>query len=273
MTTSSTLPSAQQLVDLAHKAGLAILEVYETDFEVIDKADDSPLTQADLAAHRVLVAGLAELTPDIPVLSEEEQAPEFAVRKSWQRYWIIDPLDGTSNYLHGVPHFSISIALKHKNHLEHGVIVNPMLNEEFVASRGKGAQLNGKRIRVRNRLRLDGAFITSGLPPALLDTKMTPYLAMFGDCMAACGGMRRSGSAALDLAYVAAGRMDAHWQPGLQPWDIAAGVVLVREAGGFVGDFRGGDNFLDEGHVIAANPKLFKALVQLVKPNVPELLG
>ena len=107
----------------------------------------------------------------------------------------------------------------------------------------------------------------------MVQTRLEPYIAMHADCMATCGGMRRSGSAALDLAYVAAGRLDAHWQPGLQPWDIAAGIVLVREAGGFVGDFRGGDNSLEEGHVIAANPKLFKALVQMLKPNVEGLLA
>ena len=126
MTASPDLPSAQQLVDLAHKAGLAILEVYETDFEVIDKADDSPLTQADLAAHRVLVAGLAELTPDIPVLSEEEKAPEFSVRKSWQRYWIIDPLDGTKEFVNRNGEFTVNVALIDGHQAVLGVVGVPV---------------------------------------------------------------------------------------------------------------------------------------------------
>ena len=264
-------PMATMALRAARKAADVMVRAFERldELNVEEKSKNDYVSNVDKECEEIIIDALHTAYPDHGILGEESGQ----AYTSDEFNWIIDPLDGTSNYLHGVPHFSISIALKHKNHLEHGVIVNPMLNEEFVASRGKGAQLNGKRIRVRNRLKLDGAFVTSGLPPALLETKLKPYMAMLGDCMAACGGMRRPGSAALDLAYVAAGRMDAYWQPGLQPWDIAAGVVLVREAGGFIGDFRGGDNFLDEGHVIAANPKLFKVLVQLLKPNVSELLG
>ena len=147
-----------------------------------------------------------------------------------------------------------------------------MVNEEFVGSRGKGASLNGKRIRVRNRPRLDNTIIATGLPPGLREAGLEPYSRMLSDCTAASGAMRRSGSAALDLAYVAAGRLDAFWEPALQPWDVAAGVVLVREAGGFVGDMTGGDRFMEDGHILAANPKLFRALVNLMRPNVAALI-
>ena len=255
----------------ARKAGDVMVRAYERldELDVEEKSKNDFVSNVDRECESIIIDALHQAYPDHGILGEEHGQAYAANEFNW----IIDPLDGTSNYLHGIPHFSISIALQKGRHLEHGVIVSPLLNEEFVASRGKGAQLNGKRVRVANRPRLDGSFIASGLPPGLLQTRLAPYLAMFGDCMAACGGMRRSGSAALDLAYVAAGRLDGYWQPGLKPWDIAAGVVLVREAGGFVGDFRGGDTFMDEGHVIAANPKLFKALVQMVRPNVAELLA
>jgi len=264
-------PMANIALRAARKAADVMVRAHERidELAIEEKSKNDYVSNVDRECEEIIIDALHQAYPDHGIIGEESGA----AYTSDEFNWIIDPLDGTSNYLHGIPHFSISIALKHGRHLEHGVVVNPLQNEEFVASRGKGAQLNGKRIRVTNRPRLDGAFITSGLPPALLQTKLEPYLAMHADCMAACGGMRRTGSAALDLAYVAAGRWDGFWEPGLKAWDMAAGVVLVREAGGFVGDFRGGDAFLEEGHVIAANPKLFKALVQLVKPNVAALLG
>ena len=264
-------PMANIALRAARKAADVMVQAAERldELNVEEKSKNDYVSNVDKQCEEIIIDALHTAYPDHGILGEEHGQ----AYSSDEFNWIIDPLDGTSNYLHGLPHFAVSIALKHKNHIEHGVIVNPMQNEEFVASRGKGAQLNGKRIRVRSRPRLEGAFINSGLPPALVQTKLEPYLAMHADCMAACGGMRRSGSAALDLAYVAAGRLDAYWQPGLKSWDMAAGVVLVREAGGFIGDFRGGDNFLDEGHVIAANPKLFKALVQMLRPNVDALLG
>ena len=263
-------PMATIALRAARKAADVMVRAHERldELAVEEKSKNDYVSNVDKECEEIIIDALHQAYPDHGIIGEEHGQ----AYSSDEFNWIIDPLDGTSNYLHGIPHFSISIALKHKHHIEHGVIVNPLLNEEFVASRGKGAQLNGKRIRVRNRTRLEGAFVSSCLPPAMVQTRLEPYIAMHADCMAACGGMRRSGSAALDLAYVAAGRLDAHWQPGLQPWDIAAGIVLVREAGGFVGDFRGGDNSLEEGHVIAANPKLFKALVQMLKPNVEGLL-
>jgi len=238
--------------------------------DVEEKAANDLVSQVDRDCEASIIEALHSAYPDHGIIGEEHGE----VYSSDAEYtWIIDPLDGTTNYLHGIPHFAVSIAARRGRQLEHGVIVAPMVNEEFVASRGKGASLNGKRIRVRNRVRLDKAIVASGLPPALQDQRIAPYSRMLVDCTSACAALRRTGSAALDLAYVAAGRFDGVWEPGLKPWDIAAGAVLVREAGGFVGDMNGGDRFMEDGHILAANPKLFRALVNLLRPNARELLG
>ena len=223
-------PMATIALRAARKAADVMVQAQERldELAVEEKSKNDYVSNVDRQCEEIIIDALHAAYPDHGIIGEESGQ----AYSSDEFNWIIDPLDGTSNYLHGIPHFAISIALKKGNHIEHGVIVNPMLNEEFVASRGKGAQLNGKRIRVRSRPRLDGAFVASGIGPSLIGTKLEPYLAMHADCMAACGGMRRSGSAALDLAYVAAGRLDGYWQPGLKAWDIAAGIVLVKEAGG-----------------------------------------
>jgi myo-inositol-1(or 4)-monophosphatase len=236
---------------------------------VEEKSKNDYVSAVDRDCEAAIIEILHQAYPSHGIIGEEHGESY----SSDEYTWIVDPLDGTTNYVQGIPHFAVSIALRHGRTLEHGVIVDPLMNEEFVASRGKGAQLNGKRIRVRNRNRLDTALVASGLPPALVESAIEPYTLMQRDCTAACGAMRRSGSAALDLAYVAAGRFDVFWEPGLKIWDMAAGVVLVREAGGFVGDLRGGEEFLEEGHIVAANPKLFKAAVQLLRPHTEDLLA
>ena len=182
--------------------------------------------------------------------------------------WVIDPLDGTLNFVRGIPHFCISIACMKGRRVEHGVILDPVHNEEFVASRGSGAQLNGKRIRVTTPSRLDDAVLTTGIPPATIRKHHPAYMAMLSDFTAQCVGVRRLGSAALDLAYVAAGRVDGMFELGLSIWDVAAGVLLVTEAGGFAGDFAGGDSHLASGNVVAANRKLFSAMIQTIKPHM-----
>ena len=174
--------------------------------------------------------------------------------------WIVDPLDGTLNYLRGIPHFAVSIAVRRGLHIEHGVIVDPVRNEEWVASRGSGAHLNGKRIRVSNVRRLANAVLATGIPPGAR-SRLDEYLMPLKFFMEQCRGVRRQGSAALDLAYTAAGRVDGFLEMGLSPWDVAAGALLVREAGGFVGDLQGGDTWLETGDIVAANPRCFKAIV------------
>ena len=151
---------------------------------------------------------------------------------------------------------------------EHAVIYDPVKNEEFTASRGDGAHLNGRRIRVSNRTKLAEAVLSTGIPPGAVDTHLDAYMASLKDFTGQCRGIRRMGSAALDLAYVAAGRVDGFWELSLSPWDICAGTLLVREAGGFVGDWRGGDNFFKTGNIVASNPKTFRAMVQGLRPHL-----
>jgi myo-inositol-1(or 4)-monophosphatase len=162
----------------------------------------------------------------------------------------------------------VSIALRHGRRLEHGVIFDPLRNEVFSASRGYGAQLNGKRIRASATTRLEDAVLATGIPPGAIKPQLDAYIDMFKTFTATCRGMRRAGSAALDLAYVAAGRVDGFWEFALSPWDIAAGTVIVREAGGFVGSPSGGDQFMESGNIVAANAKVFKLMVQHLRPHL-----
>ena len=171
-------------------------------------------------------------------------------------------MDGTLNFLQGIPHFAVSIGIMKGRYYEHGVVYDPVRGEEFVASRGSGAQLNGKRIRVSTRSKLEDCVLATGLPPGKVDSHLDEFMEGLKTLTGTCRGIRRAGSAALDLAYVAAGRTDGFWQMGLRQWDIAAGIVLVREAGGFVSDLQGGESFSTTGDIIAANPKSWRALVQ-----------
>jgi len=181
--------------------------------------------------------------------------------------WIVDPLDGTTNFIRGIPHYAISIACVYRGKLEHAVIVDPVRREEFTASRGRGAQLNGHRIRVSALTSLEGALLGTGIPfKDHCDDKLVPYSKSIEVLAAQCAGIRRAGAASLDLAYVAAGRLDAFWEMGLAPWDIAAGALLIREAGGLVADIDASDNYLESGNIVCGNPKCFKAVLQVVKP-------
>ena len=245
MTASSTLPSAQQLVDLAHKAGLAILDVYETDFEVMDKADDSPLTQADLAAHRVLVAGLAELTPDIPVLSEEEKAPEFAVRKSWSRYWIIDPLDGTKEFVNRNGEFTVNVALIDGHQSVLGVVGVPVQDRVFFGDVKAGTATlyaDGKQTPLQGRKAAqqiaDKGSVTAVASRSHGGERLEAYLDAVG---VEFGGLdRKPMGSSLKLCTLAEGEADLY--PRLGPtseWDIAAADAVLAAAGGSVLTFDG----------------------------------
>ena len=229
--------------------------------KVEEKGRNDLVSEIDRDAEATIIEALHKAFPDHGIRGEEhgDAYPEGEYN------WIIDPLDGTLNYLQGIPHFCISIAAMKGNQFEHGVIVDPTRNEEFVASRGSGAQLNGKRIRVTNKAKLETAVISTGIPPGSIKTELDSYMSSLKFFTGEARAVRRLGSAALDLAYVAAGRVDAFFEPGLKPWDIAAGTLLVREAGGFVGDFNGGDGFMRSGNIVAANPKLFKLMIQTLK--------
>jgi myo-inositol-1(or 4)-monophosphatase len=185
--------------------------------------------------------------------------------------WIIDPLDGTTNFLHGFPTFCVSIAVQQKNKLQHAVVYDPMRQELFTASRGEGAQLEGRKIRVSAQKTLEGALISTGFPFRAEAIPVDDYLAMLKVIMSVAAGVRRPGSAALDLAYVAAGRTDGFWEFGLSPWDTAAGVLLIQEAGGRVGTPSGEEYALGK-NIVAGNPKIYEALLAAIGPLTPAAL-
>lgn len=181
--------------------------------------------------------------------------------------WIIDPIDGTRNFIHGFPHFAVSIAYSYRNRIEHGVIYDPLRQELFTASRGKGAQLNERRIRVSAQKKLENCLLGTGFPSHHPKEVQDHYLKMLEGIVPICGDVRRAGAAVLDLAYVACGRLDGFWEMGLNLWDIAAGVLLVKEAGGLVCDPEGGETYLKTGNVVAASPLILRQMLQVFKSN------
>lgn len=227
------------------------------------KAQNDFVTQVDRKAEEVIIQALQKAYPDHGILGEESGT----YNEDSEYKWIIDPLDGTTNYLHGFPQYAVSIGLQYKGRMEVGVVFDPIKNELFTASRGDGAQLNGKRIRVTDQKGIRGSLLGTGFPfkhPQHLDT----YLETFKAVHPQAAGIRRAGSAALDLAYVAAGRLDGFWEIGLNSWDMAAGVLLVREAGGIVTDFSGEGDYLNTGNVVAAASKVYPALYEAIKPHL-----
>ena len=227
--------------------------------QVSKKGPANFVTTADKKAEEVLVAGLTKARPRFGFLLEEGGKIEGA---DTSNRWIIDPLDGTTNFLHGIPHFSISIALERDGEPVAGVIYEPITDQMFWAEKGQGAYLNGRRIRVSARRRLEESLFATGIPFAGKQDH-DRFLSQLKAVMAVSAGVRRFGSAALDLAYVAAGRYEGFWEFGLHPWDIAAGIVLVREAGGFVTDI-GGGGMMESGEILAANDSLHGPLLKIL---------
>ena len=227
--------------------------------QVSKKGPADFVTTADKKAEEVLVAGLTKARPRFGFLLEEGGKIEGA---DTSNRWIIDPLDGTTNFLHGIPHFSISIALERDGEPVAGVIYEPITDQMFWAEKGQGAYLNGRRIRVSARRRLEESLFATGIPFASKQDH-DRFLSQLKAVMAVSAGVRRFGSAALDLAYVAAGRYEGFWEFGLPPWDIAAGIVLVREAGGFVTDI-GGGGMMESGEILAANDSLHGPLLKIL---------
>lgn len=227
------------------------------------------VSEVDGAAEEAIINILHNAYPDHAILAEESGARGDAEEAEYQ--WIIDPLDGTTNFLHGFPQYSVSIALKHKGVLNKAVVYNPNNNELFTASRGGGAYLNNQRIRVSKRYRLEDCLIGTGIPFRDL-THVEAYLNIFQDVIPRVAGIRRPGSAALDLSYVAAGRYDGFWEIGLAPWDMAAGCLMIKEAGGLVGDLEGDDTYLESGQILAGNPKVFAQMLQIITPHLTEAL-
>jgi myo-inositol-1(or 4)-monophosphatase len=218
------------------------------------------VTRVDHAAEEAIIEIVRKAYPDHAVLAEESGAS--AGRAEYE--WIIDPLDGTTNFIHGFPQYCVSIAIRHRDAVVHGVIYDPTKNELFTASKGRGAFLNDRRIRVSKCLRLADALVGTGFPFKEV-SRIELYTAQMKKMMQSSAGLRRAGAAALDLAYVACGRLDAFWELGLSPWDMAAGALMIQEAGGLVGDLRGEPNYLESGEIAAATPKVYPGLLEALR--------
>jgi myo-inositol-1(or 4)-monophosphatase len=253
-------------VRAARRAG-AIINRAARDVDLLPvtrKRHNDFVTEVDKAAEQAVIEILHRAYPDHAILAEESGASAGSAGDS-EYTWIIDPLDGTTNFIHGFPQYAVSIGLKHKGVLTQGVIYDPTKNELFTATRGRGAYLNERRIRVSKRLQLNEALIGTGFPFRDLQS-LDEYLTMFREFTVRTAGLRRAGAAALDIAYVAAGRLDGFWEMGLSPWDMAAGALMVQEAGGLVGDFRGDSGYLDSGRIVCGSPKIFAQMLQVIGP-------
>jgi len=230
--------------------------------KITTKQQSDFVTEVDKAAEAAIIQVLREAYPEYGILAEESgQTAGEGAGADYQ--WIIDPLDGTTNFIHGFPQYSVSIALAYKGQLNQALVYDVIRNEMFTASKGGGAFLNERRIRVSKCLKLDDALIGTGFPFRMFD-HINAYLGIFKDLTERTSGIRRPGSAALDLAYVACGRLDGFWEFGLAPWDMAAGCLLITEAGGLVGDLSGGDRQLQTGNVVAGTPKVFAQLLTVI---------
>jgi len=223
------------------------------------KNNEGYVSDVDIKAEQAIIHAIHKAYPEHGIIAEESGY----LNEDAETVWIIDPLDGTTNYLHGFPFFSVSIAIRVKGRIEHGVILDPVRHECFSASHGGGARLNDQRIRVSKRKQLNTALLGTGFP--FRDKVLTQrYLPTLESVSEHCHAIRRTGSAALDLAYVACGRLDGYWEFGLKPWDIAAGTLIIQEAGGLVTDLQANNDFVNKGDIITATPKMFKALFQAI---------
>jgi myo-inositol-1(or 4)-monophosphatase len=250
-------------VKAARRAGSIINRAARdrTQLDVRAKGRNDFVTQVDKAAEDAIVQILRQAYPDHAVLAEESGLSESA---GAEYRWIIDPLDGTTNFIHGFPQYCISIAVQHRGASAHGVIYDPGRNELFTASKGAGAFLDNRRIRVTRCTQLGDALVGTGFPFKEI-ARIEAYLGQFRRVMQGSAGIRRAGAAALDLAYVAAGRLDAFWELGLAPWDMAAGALMIQEAGGLVGDLAGEGGYLESGDIATATPKVFPQLLAAIK--------
>lgn len=260
-------PNLHPMLNVAVKAARAagaIINRAALDVEAVrisQKQVNDFVTEVDQAAEAIIIETLTAAYPGHGILAEESGTTHGA--QDSDHVWIIDPLDGTTNFIHGFPVYCVSIALAIKGKVEHGVVYDPTRNDLFTATRGRGAYMNDRRLRVSKRIRLADCLVSTGFPFRPGDN-FKKYMAMMGDMMQRTAGIRRPGAAALDLAYVAAGFTDAFFETGLQPWDMAAGSLLVTEAGGLVGNFTGESNFLEQKECMASNPRIYGLLVPIL---------
>ena len=259
-------PMLNTAVKAARRAAAIINRAsFELDrLQVTRKTHNDYVTEVDRAAEQAIIEVLRTAYPDHAILAEESGASDNLHDEN-ENVWIIDPLDGTTNFIHGFPQYCVSIALQQRGQITHAVVYDPNRNDLFTASKGRGAYLNEKRIRVTRMEKLADALIGTGFPYSNMDG-LDEYLRMFRIMTQACSGLRRPGAAALDLAWVACGRLDGFFEKGLKPWDTAAGSLLITEAGGIVGTFDGESDYLYKGNVLAGSPKVFAQMVQLLAP-------
>ena len=251
----------------AARRGAAIINRASFDLDRVqfsEKGHNDFVTEVDRAAEQAIIDVLTGAYPDHAILAEES-GPSANLHDENENVWIIDPLDGTTNFMHGFPQYCVSIALQQRGQITQAVVYDPNRNDLFTASKGGGAFLNEKRIRVTKRDKLADSLIGTGFPYSDL-AGLDEYLRMFRIMTERSRGLRRPGSAALDLAYVAAGRLDGFFEKTLKPWDVAAGSLLITEAGGIVGTFAGESDYLHKGELIAGSPKVFGQMVALLSP-------
>ena len=262
-------PTLNIAVKAARRAGSIITRASEDigSLTINDKGYNDFVTEVDLASEKEIIRVLKASYPDHAFLGEESGLTHQA-----DNIWIIDPLDGTTNFLHGFPQYCISIALEQKGEITQAVIYDPNRNDLFTATKGQGAYLNQRRMRVSNKSKLKESILGTGFP--FRDFQHLPvYLKIFEEVVRGTSGVRRPGSAALDLAYVAAGWFDGFFEINLSKWDIAAGGLLVTEAGGIVSDFSEKDGWLESGNIVAANPKIYEPLIKIIQSHITDNLN
>lgn len=260
-------PMLNTAIKAARRAGNVIMRHLDRvdRLTVEAKGPSDFVSDVDRLAESEIINVLRHAYPDHAVLAEET-----GHHAGNEHLWIIDPLDGTTNYLHGFPQFAVSLAMQHKSKLEHAVVFDPHKNELFTASRGQGARLNERRIRVSQTHDLENALLGTGFPFRSHE-HLDDWLNTLRVLLLHSSGVRRPGSAALDLAYVACGRYEGFWEFGLKPWDMAAGALLIQEAGGMVSDISGGQSFLESGHILAGNPKIHAEMLHHIRMQIPDM--
>ena len=251
------------MVKAARKAGRSLMKDFQEveNLQVSVKGAGDFVTKADIAAEKIIKDELLQARPTYGWVGEESGEIEGA---DPTRRWIVDPLDGTTNFLHGLPHWAVSIALEHKGHIVAGVVFDPAKDEMFFAEKGQGSYMNDTRLRVSGRYKMIEGLFSTGMPFGGR-SDLPETLKELGRLLPVCSGVRRFGAAALDLAYVAAGRYDGFWERNLNAWDIAAGVIIVKEAGGLVEPVTQGHNIIEDGEVICANDAMFSQLAKIVR--------
>jgi len=265
-------PMLNIAVKAARRAGDLIMRSMNRvhQLEVRSKERNDFVTEVDLRAEKDIIDTIRMSYPDHGFLAEESGHTDGSKLNDGddEFVWIIDPLDGTTNFIHGFPQFAVSIGLQRRGKMECGVIYDPLKQELFTAARGDGARLDDRRIRVSKQVYLEGALIGTGFPFRNNTQWLDPYMGIFRELTQQAAGIRRPGAASLDLAYVAAGRLDGFWEMGLSPWDTAAGTMLIIEAGGRIGTLTGED-YLQQGDLVAGTPKVYEALLATIAPHLP----